>query len=100
MRLQGLVLSIGDIISAVTAVGVVIALINNARKMRAESWGNNPALIGMRSDVEHIRQEVDKLGMRMARLDEKIDGMSERLVIVEQSTKAAHKRLDDMRKGI
>jgi len=84
-------LLISDWISLVTAAGVLVALISNVIALREKGHNRAGEDAEMRSDIKHIKDQVDKL-----------DDLPERIVKVEESTKQAHKRIDrieDQRKG-
>jgi len=78
-------LLITDWISLVTAAGVLVALIGNIVTMRERGHTKAGEDAEMRSDIKHIKEQVDKL-----------DDLPERVVKVEESTKQAHKRIDRM----
>jgi len=76
-------LLISDWISLVTAAGVLVALISNIIALREKGYDRVGEDAEMRSDIKHIKEQVDKL-----------DDLPERIVKVEESTKQAHKRID------
>ena len=53
----------------------------------------------MTADIKYIRASVDDIKVENRVMRQDITDLKTQLVIVEQSTKAAHKRLDDLTKG-
>ncbi|MBS6062725.1 MAG: hypothetical protein KH972_02520 [Peptostreptococcaceae bacterium] len=45
--------------------------------------------------LEYISKDVGKLDEKMCAMSSKVDELSSRLIKVEESTKSAHKRIDD-----
>jgi len=89
----------GDIIALVTAAGVIVALALNLMNLRGKMHENNPAMIELRMNVKHIRETVDKQDVIMAQLSGNVKELNERMVKVEMDVKAAHRRLDEQKKG-
>ena len=81
-------------LSLLSAAGVIVALISNLRGMRARDEQKAAELSEMRSDIKHIRGQVDKNDVLMADVREQLDEVRDRVTRVEESTKSAHKRLD------
>ena len=85
-----------DWLAIVSAIGVVVALLGNLIGMgdRGRKRAERDAI--MHEDVKHIRTQVDKNDALMGAIDSKLDGIDKRLVVVEQSTKSAHRRIDEL----
>lgn len=81
-------------LSLLSAAGVIVALVSNLRGMRARDEQKAAELSEMRSDIKHIRGQVDKNDLLMADVREQLDEVRDRVTRVEESTKSAHKRLD------
>ena len=88
--------SITSFLSLLSAAGVIVALITNLRGMRARDEHKAAELSEMRSDIKHIRGQVDKNDVLMAGVREQLDAVRDRVTLVEESTKSAHKRLNKM----
>ena len=58
--------SITSFLSLLSAAGVIVALITNLRGMRARDEHKAAELSEMRSDIKHIRGQVDKNDVLMA----------------------------------
>lgn len=87
-------LGISGLLSLISALGVIVALVSNLRGMRARDEQKAAELSEMRSDIKHIRGQVDKNDVLMADVREQLDEVRDRVTRVEESTKSAHKRLD------
>lgn len=53
----------------------------------------------MTADVRYIRASIDEIKLENKAIQRDIEDLKTKVVIIEQSTKSAHKRLDDMQKG-
>lgn len=83
-------------LSLLSAAGVIVALVSNLRGMRARDEQKAAELSEMRSDIKHIRGQVDKNDILMADVRGQLDEVRDRVTRVEESAKSAHKRLDKM----
>lgn len=54
----------------------------------------------LRTSIQALQAAIDRLDNRLSVLDSKIDDDRERIAIVEQSTKQAHKRIDRLDKVV
>lgn len=72
-----------DWILLITAIGTIVALLNNVVALKDRGKNETETIVEMRSDIKHIREKVDKF-----------DDIPERVTAVEESTKSAHKRID------
>ena len=88
--------SITSFLSLLSAAGVIVALITNLRGMRARDEHKAAELSEMRSDIKHIRGQVDKNDVLMADVREQLNAVKNRLTRVDYSAKSAHKRLDKL----
>jgi septation ring formation regulator EzrA len=83
-------------LSLLSAAGVMVALVSNLRGMRVTDEQKAAELSEMRSDIKHIRGQVDKNDVLMADVREQLDEVRDRVTRVEESTKSAHKRMDKL----
>lgn len=88
--------SITSLLSLLSAAGVIVALISNLRGMRARDEHRAAELSEMRSDIKHIRGQVDKNDVLMAGVREQLDAVRDRVTRVEETAKSAQKRLDKL----
>ena len=54
----------------------------------------------LRTSIQALQAAIDRLDNRLSVLDSKIDADRERIAIVEQSAKQAHKRIDRLDKVV
>ena len=52
----------------------------------------------MNANIQYIRQSIDDIKLENRAIQTDISEMKTKIVEIEQSTKSAHKRLDDIRK--
>ena len=94
--MTGTFFSIGDVVTLVTAAGVIVALVSNVANLRAKGRENNPAIIEMRHDIKYIRSAIDKQEGVNGEQDRRIDDAASRVAVMEQAMRSAHKRIDDI----
>ena len=85
------------LISVVAAIsGVVIAWLTFGRNSNKEAQNRGADGAQMHADIDYIKRGVDDIRLEQKALRKDVADLDKRLVIVEQSTKSAHKRLDDI----
>jgi peptidoglycan hydrolase CwlO-like protein len=88
-------------------VGLIIALIglivsvyfnitSASRAARNENKQDASCLTTVIVKLENIGSDVKEIKTDMSNLKTEIKSITERLVVVEQSTKSAHKRIDEL----
>ncbi|MGG4552810.1 hypothetical protein [Paenibacillus humicus] len=83
------------LISIATAVsGILLGWLGRTRTIRQDAAKNAEAGATLQTDVEYIKRGVDDIRVDMRIQSQRLDGISERVTRVEESTKQAHKRLD------
>ena len=89
-----------SIISALAAVsGILIGWTSRARANRQDIRLDAESDAVMRRDVEYIKQTVTDIRADMRLQGQRMDDISERLTRVEESSKQAHKRIDELGRG-
>ncbi len=83
-----------DWLSLVSGLGVVVALVANLRGLRDREAHKAGELTEMRSDIKHIRGQVDKSDVLMADLRGQVSDVKDRVTRVEESIKSAHHRIN------
>lgn len=86
--------SLTDWLSIVSALGVIVALIVNLRSLRDKNERKAGELTEMRSDIKHIRGQVDKSDVLMADIRVQLGDVKDRVTRLEESVKNAHHRLN------
>ncbi|GAA0137760.1 hypothetical protein MKX50_17775 [Paenibacillus sp. FSL W8-0186] len=83
------------LISIATAVsGILLGWLGRTRTIRQDAAKDAEAGATLQTDVEYIKRGVDDIRVDMRIQSQRLDGISERVTRVEESTKQAHKRLD------
>lgn len=83
------------LISIVTAVsGILLGWLGRTRSIRQDAAKDAEAGATLQTDVEYIKRGVDDIRVDMRIQSQRVDGISERVTRVEESTKQAHKRID------
>jgi len=90
-----------DIATIVIVAGFILTLLNiwdkyNTAKQKIKNEGLLEARreVTFETDISAIRQGNAAIMVQLDKVDIKMDNYQERLVVVEQSTKQAHKRID------
>lgn len=74
--------------------GIVLGWLGRTKSMQKDARRDGKTDGALQSDVEYIKRGVDDIRVDMRLQGQKVDGLSERVTRVEESTKQAHKRLD------
>jgi tRNA(Phe) wybutosine-synthesizing methylase Tyw3 len=77
------------------AVGWVVCARANKRDMKDETSQETM----MKVDMEYLKRGVDDIRTQMREQNQRYDQLVERVVRVEESTKQAHKRIEELKKG-
>ncbi len=77
------------------AIITYLAFRRNANKDIKENAENDGVL---RSDVGYIKRTVDEIRLDQKGQERRINDISDRVTRVEESTKQAHKRIDEIQK--
>lgn len=84
---------------ACTLIGVLISYLtfqrNKDNSIRAETKEDAYT----KAKLDYISKGVDDIRLDIKAQDRKIADMNDRLIRVEESSKSAHKRIDDIEKG-
>ena len=86
------------VISAVAAIsGMVLGWIGRSRTIREDAAEDGE----LRANVNYIRKGVEELKLEIKARGQQYDMLAERVIRVEESTKQAHKRIDEItKKGV
>lgn len=87
-------LTMSDWLSMLSALGVIVALISNLRSIKDKNEHKAEELTEMRSDIKHIRGQVDKSDVLMADIRVQLGDVKDRVTRLEESVKNAHHRLN------
>ena len=89
----------GTIISLVIAFcALVFTALNFRRNTSQDTSATAAERATMTANIQYIRQSIDDIKLENRAIQNDIAEMKAKIVEIEQSTKSAHKRLDDMRK--
>lgn len=87
-------LTMSDWVTVMSALGMVLSVVVAVSALVSKGKSKSAEDAELKSDVKHIRRQVDITGQSLLSLGEKIDGVDTRLTRVEQSCKSAHHRID------
>lgn len=88
---------IETIISLVVAIGALIfTALSFRRQTNKDNTESATERANLTADVRYIRNSVDDIKLENKSIQQDIRNMNERLVVVEQSTKSAHNRIDEV----
>ncbi|BFH65049.1 hypothetical protein [Paenibacillus azoreducens] len=84
-------------IAVVSAIsGIALGWLGRARTVKEDMTKEVEAGATLQTDVEYIKRGVDDIKVDLRMQGQRVDGLSERVTRVEESTKQAHKRLDKL----
>lgn len=84
---------------ALSCVMAIIAIITLAKGNKKDIEKEAEARADMNADLKYIRSSVDDIRVENRVIQKDVGDLKVKMVEIEQSTKSAHKRLDDMQKG-
>lgn len=76
--------------------GVALGWLGRAKSNKQETQNEATDNAHLRADVKYIRQSVDEIKIDYKAQQHDFDQMSERVTRVEESTKQAHRRIDEL----
>lgn len=76
---------------------IVFAYVGYQRGLKKDSRQEGKADGTLMSDVGYIKAGVDDLKREQKDTNKNVGDLTQRVVLVEQSTKSAHKRIDEMK---
>jgi len=79
-----------------TVSGIILGWSARTRETRKETKSEAADNAVLKSDVEYIKRGVDDIRIEQRALGQRFDVLSERVTRVEESSKQAHKRIDDI----
>lgn len=83
---------------ACTILGATIGYLNWRRTCNTDLKAETEDSSTLRSDVGYIKKAVDEIRIDQKVQEKRINDMNERLVRNEESTKQAHKRIDEIQR--
>lgn len=82
-------------LSCLTALAAIITLAKNGKKDTAAEAIQRAK---MTADIDYIRTSIDDIKLENKSIQRDLTDLKAKVVEIDQSTKSAHKRLDDLRK--
>lgn len=73
---------------------IIVAVISLIGNFAASFFSNNKSTAVMQEQIKDVKGDINTLSERV----DKHNNLVERMAVVEQSTKSAHKRLDELQK--
>jgi peptidoglycan hydrolase CwlO-like protein len=85
------------LISVVVGIsGILLGWIGHARITRKDAQADSADIATIKGDIKHIKEGVDNIKDDFRYQREEIKDLSDRVARVEESTKSAHKRIDEL----
>lgn len=87
----------GTIISLVIAfVALMYTALSFRRTQNNDTTASASERATMTADIKYIRSSIDDIKLENKAIRQDVSELKQQLIIVEQSTKSAHRRLDDL----
>lgn len=77
-------------------LGIVLGIFGATRNLKNDSKSEGQAEGSFKADLAYIKKRTDDVLLEQKDTNRNLSLITERLVRVEESTKAAHKRMDTM----
>ncbi len=78
-----------------TMFGVILGFIGYSRVVKKDSYDNGSEKGSLRTDVEYIKRRTDDVLLEQKDTNKSLNAIAERVARVEESTKSAHRRIDE-----
>ncbi|MGG4096218.1 hypothetical protein [Paenibacillus lautus] len=86
------------LIGAICAIsGMLLGWIGRTKAFKDEVASEATADASLQTDVSYIKRGIDDIKVDVRIQGQRMDGLTERLIRVEESTKQAHKRIDELK---
>ncbi|MCA4756340.1 hypothetical protein [Mycolicibacterium fortuitum] len=83
------------VIAALAAIsGILLGWIGKTKSFKDEVAREATADASLQTDVSYIKRGIDDIKVDVRIQGQRMDGLTERIIRVEESSKQAHKRLD------
>jgi len=86
------------IIIICSIVGALIAVSGSSRTSKKDSREDTRANTRLESKVDYVSKGVDDIKLDMRDQGRQINDVAERVTRIEEATKSAHKRIDELEK--
>lgn len=91
-------MDVTTMIALIAAIsGIVLGWVGRTKAFKDEVAQEATADASLQTDVSYIKTGIVDIRVDIREVGKRMDDISERLTRVEESTKQAHKRLDDMK---
>ena len=80
-----------------TISGIILGWAGKARQAKQEARTDGEKDASLRVDVEYIKRGVDAVQVEQKVQGKMYSDLNERVIRVEESTKQAHKRIDELK---
>lgn len=88
-----------DITIIISLVTLAIAVVTVVAGTRKSNRLDGEALGEQKADLKHIKDKVDDVWANLRSIEGRLESVDRRLAAAEESTKSAHKRIDDLKGG-
>ena len=93
-------MQIETVISLVIAFGALLfTALSFRRTSHVDTSASATERATMTADIRYIRSSIDDIKLDNKAIQKDVSELKTKIVEIEASTKSAHKRLDDMKKG-
>lgn len=82
-----------------TVCAIVFGYLGYQSGLKKESYQHGSKDAGLKSDIQYIKRRTDDVLLEQKDTNKSISALTERVTRVEESTKQAHKRIDEFKKG-
>ena len=83
-----------DITLIIAIIGCIVGVLGFARNKRKDSEGEG----SLKADIKYIQRGVDDIRVDNKETNRKLSTLNDRVIKLEESTKSAHHRIDNLEK--
>lgn len=94
MTAQEIISLVGAVVAVFASIAAIITFVLSRKK---EGYAEGDKDGELKGDIKSICRGIDDLRLEVKDINRKQDDMIERLIRCEESTKQAHKRIDEIR---
>ena len=86
------------IVSVVAAIsGVIVAWLTFGRNTNKDARSSGADSASIHADIEYIKRGIDDIKLEQRSMRNDVTKIDKRLIIVEESVKRAHSRIDELK---
>lgn len=83
-----------DVTLIIAVIGCIVAVLGFARNKKKDNEGEG----SLKADIKYIQRGIDDIRVDNKETNRKLSTLNDRVIKLEESTKSAHHRIDNLEK--